>query len=426
MKTLCIDPVGGLAGDMLCAALFDAGLDFEHWKAELKKLAIPLPQITLETVQRGAFRSAHFSVHNPKNSEQAHSHPHGHSSHQHHHTHDTEELEPVDWEEHHRSWKKIKALITHSQLDSITKKNALLVFEKLAEAEAKIHGTAVEDVRFHEVGAIDSIVDIVGFCLGCRMLGIEQIFYAPPPISGGLVWSAHGKIPLPAPATLELIKGMKTRKGITDHEQVTPTGAAIISVLGRQEDFPNMKIIAAGYGAGTRNPSQYANIVRLSIGELATKELETNRIQDSTPTDIIEIQSNIDDMSGEALPFLQEQLFLKGALDVCFQSIFMKKGRPAWLLTVLLPTNLLEKITHCIFEHSTSFGIRYIHKKRLVLEREFQTIETTFGAARIKKGTWKDIEKISVEYEDMKRIAQAGNISLKQSQELILQQWKQL
>lgn len=421
MKTLYIDPVGGIAGDMLCAALFDAGLDFNHWKQELEKLEIPLPKLGLQTVLRGAFRARHFSVYNPHLNYHSHEHSAHEHSHQHSHQHSSIEPSPVKWEHSERSWKEIRQLISSSKLDPLTIQRALCVFEKLAIAEAKIHGTTADDVHFHEVGAIDSIVDIIGFCLGCTMLNIEQILYSEIPISGGLIWSEHGKIPLPAPATLELIKGVKTRQGIEHHEQVTPTGAAILVALGKQQSFPSLKTLSVGYGAGTRNPQEYANIVRVSIGLLESQENI-----DTTPLDIIEIQTNIDDMSGEELPFLQDQLFKQGALDVSFQSIFMKKGRPAWLLTVLCEPHILEKIAHCIFQNTTSFGLRYIPQKRIVLERTFQKVDTPFGMAQIKLGSWKDIKKISVEYEDMKRIAEAANLSLSEAKELILQQWKQL
>lgn len=426
MTTLYIDPIGGLAGDMLCAALFDAGLDFADWKLELQKIGIPLPELSLNATKRGVFRALYFHVHNPKASTESHSHAHSHHHEPHSHSHshtdsESSDLKPVAWEDAHRTWKNIQTLINQSALDSMTKSNALKVFHTLAKAEAKMHGTTIEDVHFHEVGAIDSIVDIIGFCLGCSLLGITEILCGRIPISGGLTWSEHGQIPLPAPATLELIHGLKTRKGVENHEQVTPTGAAILSALATQTDFPAMTILKSGYGAGTRNPSEYANITRISIG------IQDISVQsDSTPSEIIEVQSNIDDMTGEALSYLQSKLFASGALDVSFQSIFMKKNRPAWLLRILCPTDLLEDIAHCVFQHSSTFGIRYSTQKRLILRREFHKVETEFGSARIKTGTWKNIQKASVEYDDAQRIAEASGLSLVESQQLILQQWKQL
>jgi uncharacterized protein (DUF111 family) len=251
-------------------------------------------------------------------------------------------------------------------------------------------------------------------------LGITEILCGKIPISGGFTWSEHGQIPLPAPATLELIQGFKTRKGIENHEQVTPTGAAILSALAKQADFPAMTVLKVGYGSGTRNPSEYPNIARISIGEL-----ETSVQTDSTPSEVIEIQSNIDDMTGETLSYLQSKLFDDGALDVSFQSIFMKKNRPAWLLRVLCSSDTLEDIAYCIFQHSSTFGIRYSTKKRLLLHREFHKVKTEFGSARIKTGTWKDIQKVSVEYDDAQRIAEVSGLTLVESQQLILQQWKQ-
>lgn len=424
MRILFLDPVGGLAGDMLCAALFDVGVDFDEWYALIRLINIPLPSMSIKTVQRGVFRAQYFSVENPaKNSEHSH-HSHSHHEHSHSHRHDLQNdaiahigPQPEDWEDTHRSWRDIRTLILESSLPTSVQNNAIAIFSRLAQAEARMHGMDVEEVYFHEVGAIDSIVDIIGVCIGLHLLSVDAIYCSSVPISGGQVRSAHGIIPLPAPATMELLQGWKTHSGQYNHEQVTPTGAAILSALGEEQDFPAMRILGSGYGAGTRNPSNYANILRVCLGEMEVSQEED---ADDTPSDIIEIQTTIDDMTGEAYPVLLEQLFSVGALDAFMQSVHMKKGRPGLLVTILCTRECFDSICETIFRYSSSFGLRWNHRSRVTMQRSYNVVQTDSGEATIKIGQWKNITKRSVEFEDARRIATDTNCSIFEAMTLIL------
>ena len=408
---LHIDPLGGAAGDMLLAALFDIGLDFEQWKSTLEKLPIEKSLIELSVVQRGVFAAKHLHIgpfnNAPRSGEGAHGHNHDHG-------HNQLGPQPIVWANAtHRSYRDIKALIDESELSELTKSRSHAIFAKLADSEATVHGMSIEDVVFHEVGAIDSILDIIGFSLGIEMLGIESLSCSPLPVSGGIIYTAHGHIPLPAPATLRLMTGWPTRQGVHGHEQVTPTGAAIITTLCEPSSFPAMKPIASGYGAGTRNPTQYANILRASLG----------RRQESlsdTPSNVIEIRCQIDDMTAEDIPVLIERLLEGGALDADTQPIVMKKGRPALLLTALCAPEDREEIGLLIFRNSTTFGFRYSPMNRTVLERYHDEIETQYGTVRIKVGHRNgEILQRQPEHEDLRAIADANQMPIAKLRQLV-------
>jgi pyridinium-3,5-bisthiocarboxylic acid mononucleotide nickel chelatase len=414
MTILYIDPIGGLAGDMLCAALLDLGINEQKWINELNKLGLPETEMKISETKRGVFRAKYLSIVNPKsisNMEPVNSQIDA-MSHSHDHHHNTDGPNPISWDDVHRTWRDIQELIHKSQLSDGTKSRVLKVFGKLASAESLIHGQPLEDVCFHEVGAIDSILDIVGVCLALEMLGITQLLCGAPPCASGEIYTAHGKTPLPAPATLQLLKGWSTRKGYFNHEQVTPTGAAIIAALAEQSTLPEMEIENVGYGAGTRNPKEYANIVRAIIGTVNSN---------SDNQDIIELCCNIDDMIPEHFPLLFERLFQVGAIDVYRQPIQMKKGRSGWLLTVLLNDQNIEQISGVIFANTSTFGLRYIRKERIILERKIQRVDTIYGPASIKIGLLRNNEvQRSVEYEDALRIAKEHNLPLQQVYDVIL------
>lgn len=312
----------------------------------------------------------------------------------------------------------IKKMINSSHLAEPVKITAALIFEKLAIAEAKVHGMPVEEVVFHEVGAIDSILDIVGFSLGVHMLGIETFSSSPLPISGGLIQTDHGEIPLPAPATLDILKGWKTRPGEVGHEQVTPTGAAIICTLCSQSHFPAMVPLGSGYGAGTRNPTEYANIVRVSLGE------RTSDLKD-TPTEIVEVRTQLDDMVGEEFPFLIEKLLDAGALDAFGQSIIMKKGRLGTLLTFICTPDKEHLLCELSFKHSSTFGLRSQRLKRHILNRHTESLETPYGQIKIKIGTHNGERlQYSPEYEDLAAAARRHNVSISEIKSHIYQNLK--
>lgn len=410
-RILYIDPIGGIAGDMLCAALLDAGLDEMQWRSTLDQLSWNEDaRIVRSSVIRGVFAATHVNIkpstsaREPSLPPTGHGHHHTHDHHSHTHTHtqlNSAGPHPTAWSEHHRGFTEIASLITMSPLPDRVKKMAIQVFRVLGEAEADIHGTSLDEVHFHEVGAVDSILDIVGFCLGVHLLNVTTIKVGAIPLSTGTIHTAHGLTPLPAPATLRILRGWPSTQGHPNHEQVTPTGAAIVKALAIHSSFPSMVIESDGYGAGTRNPTAYPNIVRVCIGT----EQQAGSI-DSTPTNIIEIQANIDDMSAELLSPLMDQLLEAGALDVTLTPVLMKKGRSGHLCTILSTTDQLDSVTESLFTHSTTFGCRFTTKQRRVLKRVWDTVHTKLGTARMKIGFQGNVQRqMSVEFEDAKQLA---------------------
>ena len=418
-RILYIDPIGGLAGDMLCAALLDAGLNETMWREALNQIQWNEDaNIICTKVMRGVFTATHLDIkpsassHSSTTTESGHGHhhTHGHHSHTHavHHT-TTPSLNPhlgpspMPWSEHQRGFTEIAQLISTSALPSSVQEMAIRVFRVLGEAEAEIHGTSLDEVHFHEVGAVDSILDIVGFCLGLHLLNITSIKVGAIPLSTGTIHTAHGVTPLPAPATLRILQGWPSTQGYPNHEQVTPTGAAIVKALATYDAFPSMMIESDGYGAGTRNPPAYPNLVRVCIGTQQTSAIDI----DSTPTTIVEIQANIDDMSAELLSPLMERLMEAGALDVTLTPILMKKGRSGHLCTILSTEANLDSVVESLFTHSSTFGCRFTRKQRRTLERTWDTVQTELGPARMKIGHQGNVQRqMSVEFEDAKRLAE--------------------
>lgn len=401
MKTLYIDPIGGIAGDMLCAALLDLGLPKEEWKQQLASLALENYTIEISSCMRNAFSATHLKIAPERETDHHH-----HLVHHHH-------AQP--WGHHHRGFQEIQHLIRRSSLPQKVQDDSISVFAALGHAEAKIHGCNIEEIHFHEVGAIDSILDIVGFCLGIHMLNIENIYCAPPPLSYGYTHGAHGHIPLPAPATLELLTGHTVREGFPNHEQTTPTGAAIIHALTKESSFPRTKIDAIGYGAGTRNPKEYPNIVRV----LLSTEQHPAR-------EIVSLQTQVDDMTGEAIPLLLERCLEAGALDAFLQSITMKKGRMGYLLTVLVRAEQKEAVEKVIFSNTSTFGIRYTTMQRTELERYSVSVDTPWGKISVKIGLKENLPiQASVEYEEAAIIARTHNLPLQHIYETTLRLWRE-
>jgi len=400
MKTLYIDPIGGAAGDMLCAALFDLGLDITAWKNTLLSLGLTNYTITVSTCVRNVFSAKHLCI-APIQVIQAEN--------------NSDRIPSEPWGHHHRGYSTIVNMIEQSQIPQSAKDNAIAVFRILGEAEAKVHGCALEEVHFHEVGAVDSILDIVGFCLGIEMLGIKNLYSSPPPLSSGQTTGAHGVIPLPAPATLRILQGRKTRQGYPGHEQTTPTGAAILAALTKEAPFPSGTIGAIGYGAGTRNPKAYSNIVRVTC-------MET----ESSKGDIYELRTQVDDMIGEALPLLFERCLEHGAIDIFAQSIVMKKGRMGYLITVLVRNEYREQIEDVIFQNTTTLGIRRSRVDRTELSRRRVPINTPWGIVHMKEGRKQDrLLQASVEYEDAARVARNTDLSLQEIYDHTRKLWRQ-
>ncbi|MDQ1329172.1 MAG: putative nickel insertion protein, partial [Candidatus Poribacteria bacterium] len=293
------------------------------------------------------------------------------------------------------------------------KTKSKLIFTKLGEAEAKVHDVDIEEVHFHEVGAVDSIVDIVGSVIGISILGIDKIYSSPLPLGQGFVKSSHGIIPVPAPATVELLKGIPTKRTEIQGELVTPTGAAIISTLA--EGFgimPEMVIDKVGYGSGTKELAEQPNLLRVILG---TKE-------NSYESDTINIiETNIDDMSSQIYDQLIDKLLAIGAVDVFMTPIIMKKSRPAVKLTVLIDSEHLQEACNSIFAETTTMGVRIYEANRKKLSREMIEVETEYGKVSVKLGKIGDeVLKVLPEYDDCKRLSIKNNVPIMKINQAVL------
>lgn len=388
MKQLYLDATAGIAGDMTVAALLDLGLPFDYLQQELAKLGLPEGSYLLgkEQVQRQGVSACYFAVQLP-------SHDHHHHDHHRHH--------------HHRRYADIRAMIAASQLSLRTKELAQAIFLKLAEAEAVAHQVAVDDVQFHEVGAVDSIVDVVGTAIGLDWLGVGQVYGSPVPLGGGFVETAHGRLPVPAPATAELLKGVAVHGRCGDGERVTPTGAAILAALARPlATMPAMTIERIGYGAGTKDFSDCPNVVRAMLGGAASETEET----------VIEASCNLDDVTPEVLGYVLERLLAEGALDAWYAPIQMKKQRPAVQLSFLCRPEQYHGLARLVMAETGTLGIRYQPVQRTVQQRQLELRATAYGPVRFK------ISPVGSkpEYEDCCRIAREQGLALREVQRRLL------
>ena len=376
MKIAYFDCFSGISGDMMNAALIDAGMDENVLKKELSKLNIKDVEITTKKVVKQNIASTQFFVNSQEQT-------------------------------HHRHLKHLNEIVDSSDLDTNIKSRAKKVFLKIAEAEAKIHNMPLEKVHFHEVGAIDTIFDVVGAMISIEHLGIEKVYCSPMNVGSGFVTFSHGKFPVPAPATAEILKGVPTFSTDSQAELVTPTGAAIITTLA--EKFGNMPTFiqdSVGYGAGTKDLEQ-PNVLRVYLGHMETAVKQN---QDTVTV----IEANIDDMNPQMYDFVFEKLLQNGALDVYLTNIIMKKNRPAIKITVLAHESDADKLTKILFQETTTIGVRTHKENRTILSREIIEKDTKYGTVRIKVSRLNgDIVNTMPEYEDVKKIAQKTGISLK-------------
>lgn len=376
MKTLYIDCFAGISGDMMLGALLDLGVPLDILRDELGKLPLLATSyaVSSERVQRKGITAIHAKV------------------------------EVAD-HQHHRHYADIAAMIDASGLAAQVKDTARRIFLRLAEAEGKVHGVELEKVHFHEVGAVDSIVDIVGTAIGLNWLGVGEICAAAVPLGSGYIETAHGRLPVPAPATAELLRGLPVHGDIGPGERVTPTGAAIIAALCKEFGrMPAMRVEAVGCGAGSRDFEDIPNVLRLVLGEKSATLLHDEAVL---------LETHIDDISPEILGFLMERLLAEGALDAAFSPIQMKKNRPAVKLTVLSPPDKLEHLARLVLTETTAIGVRYYPVARFKLERTVEQRETSMGAVRVK--VIRDggaILRIAPEYEDCRRIAEEQGVPL--------------
>lgn len=376
MKTAYLDCSSGIAGDMLLGALIDAGLDAGFLRAEIAKLNLEGVELTAEKAIRCGVSGVDFQV------KVGHDHAHRHLS-------------------------TIEKIIDGSGLADSVKLRAKAVFRRLGEAEAGVHGVPIEKVHFHEVGAIDAIVDIVGAAIGLEALGIERVVCSPLNLGSGTVKAAHGVMAVPAPATASLVKGLPTYVDGPAVELTTPTGAAIASTVAESfGKMPPMTIETVGYGAGDRDFPDRANMLRVVIGRSTGA---------SEATEVWVIEANIDDMSPEIAGYARERLLAEGALDVTLTPVFMKKDRPGYTLSVIAAPKDRERLGDVVFAETTTLGVRSYPAARRVLERESVEVETPYGPVRIKVGREGDrVLNAAPELEDAKRLAQEKNVPLKE------------
>lgn len=323
-----------------------------------------------------------------------------------HHDHDADSLQ----DHHHRHLSDIRSIIEQSSYNESVKKNSIAIFNRIAAAEAKVHGTTAEQVHFHEVGAVDAIVDIVGAAICLDYLQVHKIYISKLNVGTGFIQCAHGIMPIPAPATAELLKGIAFQHGSIQNELVTPTGAAILAVMADKGDgeFPeNFNYTTISYGAGTWN-LKIPNVLRMYIGTLDLPEAELKKVI---------LETNIDDQNPQIYEYLSECLFAAGALDVWLTPIIMKKNRPAHQLSVLLESIACEKCIGIIFRETSTIGLRIVEVDRIAAERSIIFVETPWGKARAKVSYFREkIIHISAEYQDCKKIACKTGVPLKKIQ----------
>jgi uncharacterized protein (TIGR00299 family) protein len=383
MKTVGVayfDCFSGISGDMVLGALVDAGADLGQLEHELRKLKLDGWKISAEKVQRRAIFATHVKV----------------ESSEHH---------------HHRGLSVILRMIDEAGLAPRAAERARRIFTRLGEAEARVHQVPVEKVHFHEVGAVDSIVDIVGAAVGFELLGLDEFACSALDIGGGQVKTAHGLLPVPAPATADLLRGAPTYSSGILRELVTPTGAAIATTLStRYAELPRMTLRAIGYGAGTADLEEKPNVLRLLIGENAVSE--AGEYWDA-PVTVIE--TNVDDMSPQIYGYFAERALAAGALDVFSTPAQMKKNRPGLLVTVLCDAEKVPQLIDLFFRETTTIGVRTHEVRRKTLERELVPVDTAFGSVRVKLSRMNgSLLNATPEYEDCQRIASERGVPLKE------------
>ena len=378
MKTLYYDCFAGISGDMNLGALIDLGVDADYLKTELEKLNIEGFHLEIKQDQRRGISGtkADVIIENPDN-------------------------------EKHRHLRHVEEIINNSSLSDQVKQNSLKIFNLIAEAEAKVHNIAKERVHFHEVGALDSIADIVGAAICLDYLKVDKIMSSSIQLGGGTVKCAHGIMPVPAPATALIVQNVPVKSGLVNHEATTPTGAAIlVAMVDEFTDNIGFPITKTAYGIGNRD-SEVPNVLRVFLSET------TATVKDVQVEKAMVLECNIDDMNPEHYDFILEQLFRAGASDAWLVPTVMKKSRPAAMLSVLCREILAETLKEIIFTHSTSIGIREYQVSKNMLRREESVVETPYGAVRVKKSFYNGkLIRLKPEFEDCKKWAEGNRVSI--------------
>jgi uncharacterized protein (TIGR00299 family) protein len=437
MKTLYLDIFSGISGDMFIGALIDLGVDFHQLEVELAKLRLDGYHLHVARKTKSSIDGVKFDVHLASQAHQPdhehehahadgtrHSHSHSHN-HGHEHGHGHEDHRPEHEHVHGRTFAEIKKLIAASNLSDWVQQKAVAVFHRVAVAEGKIHGHPPDEVHFHEVGAVDSIVDIVGACIGLELLGRPRVLAANPIEGTGTVKCAHGVFPIPAPATLEILsaRGVAIQQCDEPSELITPTGAAILAEF--VEEFGPMRNLAAekiGYGLGTRENKTRVNVLRAVLGttaateKSATHETPGDASGNDWETDTIAVlETNLDDINAEILGHFVERALAAGALDVFHTPIQMKKNRPGVLLTVLCAGADAEKFSEIILRETSTFGLRRHLTERRKLKREFVKLKTAAGEVTIKIGRLNGrIVQCAPEFESCRNLAEQTKKPLKE------------
>jgi uncharacterized protein (TIGR00299 family) protein len=433
MRIAYLECFSGISGDMFLGALLDAGVPPEVFTQTVAALGVDA-RLDISRVDRSGISATKLDViaagekelpreefwekeskaaeHNHAHSqEQAHTHNHEHShgatdSHSHEHTHEHQSSHSHS----HRGLKEIRQIIRGASISQSVKNRAIRIFEALGAAEAKVHNTDIEKIHFHEVGAIDAVVDIVCASVGAEELSVDEWVCSPLNVGGGTVVCAHGAFPIPAPATLELLKNAPVYSGEIQKELVTPTGAAIVSVLAsRFSHFPSMKTEKIGYGAGTRNFKNSPNVLRLTVGETAHQSESPFPVEEITV-----LEANVDDMTPQVFGYVMEQALQSGALDAFGTPVQMKKSRPGMLLTVLCRTEDSQRLIKLILAETTTLGVRMRRERRAALTRRHVSVTTKWGDVRMKLANLNgSISNYAPEYEDCRQIAKEQKVPLK-------------
>src|SRR5271170_3807279 len=415
MRIAYLECFSGMSGDMFMGALVDAGVPARVFEETVAALGVGA-RLEISRVVRSGISSTKVDVYvngkkdlpreNCSFEHRGHSHSHPVESPRagapapHSHSH-----------EHSRGLSEIRRIISAASISESAKKTASAIFEALGRAEAKIHDASVESVHFHEVGAVDAIVDIVCAAVGAEALGVDEIICSPLNVGGGMMECAHGTFPVPAPATVELLKDAPVYSSGLQAELVTPTGAAIVKTLAsRFAAFPEMKIEKSGYGAGSQDFPGHPNVVRLTVGEAAS----TLAAKTASET-ITVLEANLDDLNPQVFGYVMDRLLEEGALDAFAMPVQMKKNRPGSLLTVLCKPEDASKLTQLIFAETTTLGVRRREEARQTLSRRWENVATPWGEVRIKIGSMNGtVTNYAPEYEDCRRIAAENHVPLKQ------------
>jgi len=422
MRIAYLDCFSGISGDMFLGALLDAGVPARLFEDTVRALNIGA-RLEISRVNRSGITATKLDVlvngekELPREvywEQQGHKHDLEHDHHHHHHEHGhshntvaTPSPAHSHPHEHGRSLTQIKGIIGAAPISATAKGTAIKIFEELGAAESKIHNVDVDSIHFHEVGAVDALVDITCAAVGAEALGVDEWTCSPLNVGGGSVECAHGRFPVPAPATVELLKGAPVYSSGLNVELVTPTGAAIVKVIiSRFAPFPAMSIQKVGYGAGTRDFPRAANVLRLTVGESQPA---------ATAHDIVTVlEANLDDLNPQVFGYVIDRLFEEGVLDAFGVPVQMKKNRPGMLLTVLCAPEQAPKFAELIFAETTTLGIRRRDETRQVLQRKFVSVSTRWGDVRIKvAGLNGHISNYAPEYEDCRRIAAEHHVPLK-------------